>query len=352
MSNARKLPGPVRSLPFEQWPEADRSAWATACRPAERLKRGGPACHLGEVWRRDLVRRYGYFLDHLQRTERLDGDAGAAALVTPERVERYRAERQARDGSVTVHGSIYKLRRMAQLLAPRSDFDWLIEIEKDLELVMEPKSKFDRVIYTDVLVEAGMTLMAEADAATNSPALGRARQFRNGFMVALLAVHPLRLKNFAALEIGRSFVRIKDRWWIVLTAAETKEKRPDERRVVDYLASWIDRYLDVHRPGLTRTDNPPAPLWLSSNDGAPLTYCAVERIVSQTSLATIGVDVCPHLFRTSAASSCAAYAGDQPYLGAAVLHHSDPAVTNEHYNRACSMSATARYGDLIRASRR
>jgi len=340
----------VRSLPFDQWPEADRTAWAAACRPADRLKRGGSSSH--EVTRHDLVRRYGYFLDHLQRTGRLQSDAAAVALVTPDRVESYRAELEARLSSVAVYGSICKLRRMAQLLAPSSDFSWLTEIEKDLALVMEPKSKLDRAVYADVLVEAGMTLMAEVDAAADRPALDRARQFRNGLMVALLAVHPLRLKNFAALEIGRSFVRIKDRWWIVLTASETKEKRPDERPVVDHLAPWIDRYLGIHRPVLAQTDKPPASLWLSSKDGAPLAYGAVGRIITQTSLTTVGVAVTPHLFRTSAASTCAAYAGDQPYLGAAVLHHRDPAVTNEHYNRACTMSATARYGDLIKAFRR
>jgi hypothetical protein len=33
------------------------------------------------------------------------------------------------------------------------------------------------------------------------------------------------------LEIGRSFVEIHGKWWIVLSAAETKENRADERPV-------------------------------------------------------------------------------------------------------------------------
>jgi site-specific recombinase XerD len=210
-----------------------------------------------------------------------------------------RADRGRRSGARRLHG-------LPRRDDGASDLGWLIEIEKDLELVMEPKSKLDRVVYPDVLAEAAMTLMTEADAAADHSALARARQFRNGLMLALLALHPLRLKNFAALEIGRSFVRIKDRWWIVLTASETKEKRPDERPVVDDLASWIDRYLRIHRPVLAQTEKPPASLWLSSKDGASLVYGAVGRIVSKTSLATVGVDVTPHLFRTSAASSCAA----------------------------------------------
>src|SRR6476660_6438681 len=69
-------------------------------------------------------------------------------------------------------------------------------------------------------------------------------------MVALLAYCPIRLKNFAALEIGRSFVSVDGTWWIVLTAAETKEKREDERPVPDDLTRSIERYLQIYRPVL------------------------------------------------------------------------------------------------------
>ena len=213
--------------------------------------------------------------------------------MTPDRVDRFIAELQARVSSVTVYGSIYKLRRMAQLLALGRDFTWLTEIEKDLALVMQPRSKFDRLVYSNVLLEAGMTLMAEADAATHRSALARARQFRNGLMVALLALHLIRLKNFAALEIGRSFKKVNNSWWIVLSASETKEKRADERPVDTGLALWIDRYLKIHRPVLARTDDPPTALWLSSNDGGAMSYSGVERAISATTLATVGINVSP-----------------------------------------------------------
>ena len=331
--------------------EADRAAWTAACRPAERLRRGGAASHLKDITRRDLARRYGYFLDHVERMEGLDRNAKAASYVTPDRVDRFLAELQARVGSVTVYGSIYKLRRMAELLAPGRDFTWLTEIEKDLALVMQPRSKFDRLVYSNVLLEAGMTLMAEADAATHRSALARARQFRNGLMVALQALHPIRLKNFAALEIGRSFKKVNDSWWIVLSASETKEKRADERPVDTGLALWIDRYLKIHRPVLARTDDAPTALWLSSNDGGAMSYSGVERVISATTLATVGINVSPHLFRTAAASTAAVYAGNTPHLASALLHHTDPAVTEEHYNRANTLSAAQAYAALIRAIR-
>ena len=81
-----------------------------------------------------------------------------------------------------------------------------------------------------------------------------------------------------------------------------------------------------------------------------MTYLAVEKVISKTTLATVGVDVSPHLFRTAGASTAAVHAGSTPHLGSALLHHIDPAVVNEHYNRASSLSATQAYA-LIKTLR-
>jgi hypothetical protein len=121
------------------------------------------------------------------------------------------------------------------------------EIEKDLELVMQPRSKSNRLVLTENLVEAALILIAEAETSRTMTEMAQARQVRNGLMVAMLAMHPIRLKNFADLEIGRNFIEINGRWWIVLSAAETKENRPDERQIDDLLADALDRYLSIYR---------------------------------------------------------------------------------------------------------
>ena len=58
--------------------------------------------------------------------------------------------------------------------------------------------------------------------------------------------------------------------------------------------------------------------------------------------------VSPHMFRTSAASSAAVHAGHNPHLASALLHHRDNRVTEEHYNRASSLSAANAFGKLIK----
>jgi integrase len=296
----------------------------------------------------DLKRRYGYFLDFLNRSGLLDRTSVAAGQVTPENVDRYIEELKARVGSVTAYGSIYKLRRASQLLDPLRDFTWLIEREKDLELVMRPRSKAGRFVLTEVLVECGLTLMAEAESSATLSPLAKARLFRNGLMVALLALHPIRLKNLASLEIGRNLVNVDGCWWITLPASETKERRRDERRIDDVIAPALSKYLIEYRPVLARESRQSGPLWLSSNDGRPMTYHAVADAIERTTSTAIGVGVSPHMFRTAAASSAVVHAGSNPYFGSAVLHHRDKRITEEHYNRASSLSAAKDYGRLIR----
>ena len=335
----------VRSLPIEFWPASDRNAWISASRPSQRLKRGGAGSHMKPVTLNDLERRYGYFLDCMNRRGLLDTAKAAGTHVTPENVATYVQELAARVGSVTVQGSIYKLRRACELIDPARDLSWLAGIEKDLALVMRPRSKANRWVLTEVLVEAGLTLIAEAEISRSMSKLAQARQVRNGLMVAMLAMHPIRLKNFATLEIGRSLFEIKGSWWIVLSASETKEGRPDERRIDDLLQPALDRYLKKYRTILAGADQSTKALWLSSNDGASMSYAGVERVLTETTRTTVGIAVSPHLFRTAIASSAAIHGGANPHLASALLHHTDSRVTEAHYNRASSISA----GDSLRS---
>jgi integrase len=344
----RRSNGNVRSLPLDLWPEADRNAWNAACQPDARLQRGGLAGHLKPVTRQVHERHYGNFLGCLDRNGLLRREAPAAANVTPESVDVYLAEAKARMSSTTVYVSICCVGRAARYMVPGLELDWLAELAKDLALLAQPRSKFDRLVLPERLIEAGLTLIQEAEHSQTMTKLAQATQVRNGLMVALLAFCPIRRKNFAALEIGRSFVEIHGTWWIVLSASETKENRPDERPINELLTPVIDRYLGQYRSVLARTDNPPPALWLSSNDGAPISDKQVAGVIRRTTLATVGIEVSPHMFRTSGASAAATHGGENPYLASALLHHTHPSVTNAHYNRATSLSAAESLRLIVR----
>jgi hypothetical protein len=259
-----------RSLPVVEWPEADRRAWTEACRPGSRLKPGGSASYLAQVSRDDFARRYGAFLGFLERNGLLDRGAAPAVQVTLTNVQSYIADLTSRVSSVTVWNCVYKLRRAAELLNSAADFSWLSEIEKDLALVAVPRSKYDRLVLTGRLVEAGLVLIIEAQKFATKD-LTRARGVRNGLMIALLAFCPIRLKNFSALEIGGTFKEVQGRWWIALPAGTTKSRRLDERPVPELLNSSIDAYLNGSRPVLIGARPSTSALWISSQTGNAFT---------------------------------------------------------------------------------
>jgi hypothetical protein len=190
----RNRSGERQTLRIDEWPEADRRAWQDACRPSIRLKKGGSGSHLAPVSLDDIARRYGRYLGFLKRSSRLDLNASAASQVMPKNVECYMADFEGKISSVTAWNCIYKLRCAAQLLSPNADFRWLIEIEKDLELLQEPRSKFNRFVYTEQLVKAGLTLIVEAQSLSKTP-IKRARGIRNGLMLAILAMNPLSVRH-------------------------------------------------------------------------------------------------------------------------------------------------------------
>ena len=350
-ANTHTSPRPTaaspRSLPICEWPQSNRQAWEDACRPGIRLTPGGAASYLTEVSRQDFANRFGAFLGFLQRSGRLKLNAAVTTLVTLDNVEAYIAELKTRVRSGTVWNCIYKLRRAAELMAPTSDFSWLAEIERDLTLVIEPKSKFHRTVFTQRLAEAGLTLVAEAQQSAKND-LDRARGVRNGLMVALLAHCPIRIKNFATLEIGRTFKQVQDNWWIALPACSTKTKRLDERRVPEILNGALDLYLDQSRPLLIGSNAPTDFLWISSRTGGRFTTKNLGTLISKITYRTLGVDVSPHLFRTAAATTAAMYGGSTPHLASAVLRHTDSRVTEEHYIRATSIEAAKAYAAIIR----
>jgi integrase len=334
-----------RSLPIREWPVADQRAWEEACRPGVRLKPGGRASYLAEVSRKDFANRYGAFLGFLQRSGKLRLKAPAAAQVIVSSVQAYVAELKGRVSSVTIWNGIYKLRRAAQILNPSINFSWLAEIEGELALVMVPRSKFDRLVLIGRIVEAGLTLIAEAESAKS--AFERAMGIRNGLIIVILALCQIRLKNFVALEIGKTFKEVNGSWWISLPGSSTKNKRWDERRIPNSLNSAIGLYLNQARSILMRSSVDDNSLWISSRTGRRFTYKNLGTLISKITFRTLGVDVSPHLFRTAAASTAALNLPQFPYLSSALLGHADPRVTDEDYKRMTSINAGKIYAELI-----
>ena len=359
----------IQALPVKDWPASERLAWDAACEPTVRLRRGGRAAHMRPETQRDLARRYGYFLRYLFRTRKLDPAASAGTQVTPKAVKGFIAFARQHWGSVTLAQSVFKLRRFAEIIRPEEDFSWLRQIEQDLRADARPKLRRENVT-SDELLEAGESLFREAEDGKHLDTTERARLARNGLMVALLAVRPLRHKNFGDLTLGTTFRRIDSCWWIVLEPEDTKAHRADERRVPDYLNEMIERYLSVHRPILLagpvsrracqdgcgaqvqptkvpRVEDLTGPLWIAST-GAPLTYSGFGAAITDTTEAVIGIRLSPHAFRRAAKATATYFGGAHRRLAQGVLQHRDERVGAKHYDSNSTARAALELTAIVR----
>jgi integrase len=353
----------LRALPLAQWPAADRLTWLDALQPAQRLKGGGTAAHLRPSSRTTLEQAYSYFLWAVSEGGALHIDAAAAAHVTRQAIEDFieRAERSR--SSVSVASAVANVRNMAQKLAPEQDFRWLNNIEAQLRAKARPKARFSRMVASEELVEAGLDLMQDARGAKPGSVV-QAIMFRNGLIIALLAICPIRVGSFASLTLGGSFLRIGDGWWIRLVADETKSGRPDERLVPSFLTSCVNEYLRTNRPRLLSAGRigrasgngaplPEAgpelatgPLWISKR-GQAMSVATMKETITRTTCRILGVSVNPHLFRACAATTAALHASGHPHLASALLQHTDARITETHYNRASSLQASLRYHAIL-----
>jgi integrase len=322
----------IRALPPCDWPAAEREVWKQACVAAQRLRPGGVAARMKSSTRTSLVRAYGYLLEFCHRNGLLDQDADAGAHVTPEIIDVFINELHARVGSVTRASYIGKIRRIATILAPGRDLVWLGELEADLRYDARPRPKYQRIVSSERVLALGLVLIRRGETSKHLTDLGRARLVRDGLMIALLALCPIRLRNLAELCVGRQLRRVGDIWWIILEAEETKTGRPDERPVPGIIAEAIERWSGCWRSVF----HPSNDAFWPSIKGGLLAYTYVGHIITETTRRELGVAVNPHLFRDCAVYTVAINAGDRMGIASGLLQHTDERTVEKYYNKGAS----------------
>jgi integrase len=153
------------------------------------------------------------------------------------------------------------------------------------------------------------------------------------------------LKNFASLRLGSHIHRIDGVWWIFLTASETKSRRPDERPLPVLLTAPIDRWVKIWRPLFPTSGDA---FWPSTT-GGPMSYTFASQTITEVTKRELGVAVSPHLFRDCAVYTIANNAGDRMGMASALLQHTDPRVTNKHYNKGSMHSAVEAFQVILRS---
>ena len=345
-----------RCKPLMEWPAADRKLWQAALMPGDLFDDGGSRAGRSEYSNRNAVDGYGRWLNWLERRRLLDPASPPADRITPARVGAYIAdlEQYAGNATQTLLNRLQELRAVAVVMDPARDWSWLNRIYARVRVRHRPaRPKRPRLVAVDELHQLGIALMARAE--RQSTACRRAMTYRDGLIVALLAMRQLRLRNLAGLVLDRTLIRRGTQWWIEFPASETKTKDPIELPWPEDLAAALDTYLARHRGVLARLHRgsarpPGAALWISRK-GSPMSRNALYDCITMHTRDGLGHPVNPHLFRDCAATNIAIDDPDHIGIVWRLLGHRTPATTEKYYNLAGAVEASRRFQNALLARR-
>jgi integrase len=172
--------------------------------------------------------------------------------------------------------------------------------------------------------------------------------YRDGLMIGLLALCPLRLQNLAAIVIGQH-LDFEAGWArLSFTAEEMKGKHALEFDVPALLQGRLDFYLSTVLPLLYRGVQRGTPLWPSLHTGRPqMSEHGIYTRITQVTEKHLGHPVNPHMFRDAAATFITELTPEQAMMAARVLQHADLNVTMRHYVHGQQHLAALKYQAAI-----
>lgn len=290
-------------VPLTAWPEEDRNRWTAAFRAGDPFEECGPAAHLAERTRQDLHYHYGCFLGFLraQYPERLA--LAAAHRLDLDLITHYVAQRRQSCRERTVASDLRKLRAALQLVCPTSEWLWLLAIAKRIEAQAPTKSERHHLVTSERLYALGIELMDQAlvsSACLSRPSKAQAFKYRDGLIIALLALIPLRRRTLAALRIGKHLVKTGPLWALEIPAEDTKTQRALDYPVSPELSERIDAYLSNFRCRIPGADTHNG-LW-ASDQGRMMDHGSIYDTVRKRTRTKFGIPVNLHRFRHAAAT--------------------------------------------------
>ena len=241
----------LKHLPVDDWPEADQIAFEAAFAPGDIFDgTSGPGSHLAEGTRRTI--RFGYrrWLGFLAAHYPDDLSKAPADRITLDRVRAFTEHLGAGMLPTSVFNVIDNLYFAARLVAPTRDWAWLKAIKARLAARAMARDRFDRLVPSARTLDFGVELMDQALLMPTVVAKPAAIQYRDGLMLALLSLWPIRRRSLAALTVSRHIEFDESGVNILLYAADTKGKRAETFRVPMLLVPYLRRYVDDIRPRL------------------------------------------------------------------------------------------------------
>ena len=336
-------------LPRIEWPSADRAMWDALCRQAGPLDELGGLVHLRQTSRDSLEVRYGRWIKWLSDT---DPDALLAPPSDRATMPRLRSWLDGLNHTKPMSRLMFVdgVLRVLTEVAPEQDWIPQRRLLKYLKRAAgrgDPARKNGRILSSSVLLAAGLRHAGPYAAEAATP-LERLKRQRDGTMIALLSVLPMRRRAFCELALGQSVHISASEIMISLAPEMTKTGVPWEALVQKQVEPVLRRYIEEVRPALlARGCRRHNILWVGKK-GEIMNQDYIGSRIGTLTLQMTGKRVPPHFFRDAAATTLARISPQSARLIRPVLAHAGFKTAERHYIHARTIDAGRDYASLIK----
>jgi integrase/recombinase XerD len=321
-----------KQLPFVEWPQEIRCHWEAAFVEGDFLDDGGPGAHLQPTSRAALKSALGRFLGYLN-LEGHDFDAEASEKhINAKLIAAYVEYRRTSCSDRSIAIELHHLRLALRLILPQVDWAWLLKATNRIAQQAKPRRAKHHLVTSERLYLLGLELMdAAVDVAEELGTVSKtcAFDYRDGLIIALLAVIPLRRRTLTALRLKVHLIRSGNLWALDIPAADMKMAEPIEFLLSAKLSARIDLYLEKFRdqiPGAATHDG----LW-PSNKGGLMDDGSIYDAVRRRTQKAFGFAVNLHSFRHAALTFWSIHDPKNILGGKDLLGHRSFSTTEKFY---------------------
>jgi integrase/recombinase XerD len=345
---------PAKELHFEEWPRLHRERLEAALiAPADPFDEQGPGSHLKPKTVKSMRQALARFLGYLRDSHSSFLDRPIEESLTPGRFAAFCLVLESSNASVSVASIVGKIYMSVRYMAPHHDWDWLRILVRRFERNAVPRRRPAIPFTSDRLVDMGLRLMQEADslsagerAAKRLPRLRTAVLYRDGLLLCLEALLPLRVSNLALLALGTTIRKIRDRYWILIEGDDTKNTDPIEAELPDWLSGHTDRFIETYRPAFARARQ--SSVLFPSTKHDQLTEAGLADAFKKRIIQSAGIDTSIHNARRIAATTIAITDPANVSVASDLLGHRSQRITERHYNLASGIEASRVLAEELR----
>ncbi len=337
----------LRHLPISDWPVGDRDLFnrALAAKVDPFAEESGSA-HFRPATRASIIYAWRRWLGWLLAEDPSVLAVAPALRITPHRMTAFFAHLGKTNQTRSIAAMARFLCYGAQIVGPTMDWLWLKKVCTRLEGQAGRRKNPPIPFNGRQLLDLGLKLMDGAVAELEStirakntvPPKRIAIDHRDGLLLAILAIFPLRRGNIASLVIGESLVKVGDLWQVRISGAFVKNQESLDATLPAWIGKRIDEHLAYFRSmifGSSRHNG----LWASVKGqpaGGDALYAAfTSRIKNLT-----GHHIRLHDVRAIAVTT---WTLEDPAGSSAardLLGNRDPRIIQDHYNRAQAIQAS------------